>query len=116
MSARDLDALEEARANAALAKARMHDSVGALKNRLKPANLAASAMGSVRRKTDAAGLKMVGTMRKRPAATTVVAGLAAFVLLRKPLARLARRLACCDRTNNPDAAARTPASASAKQE
>lgn len=121
MSAQDLAELEQARRNAALAKARVQGTAGALKQRLKPANLVATAVGGARRKTEAAGERVAGTIRKRPAATTVVAGLAALVLFRKPLKKLACRLfgkrrEGGDNSPIPDATARTLATASAKQE
>lgn len=121
MSAEDLAALEQARRNSALAKARVQSSATALKERLKPANLAASAMGGVRRKSGLVGSKVSGTMRKRPAATTVAAGIAALVLFRRPLKKLACRLFGRSRKTGPDeqdpgAAARSPAAVPATQE
>ena len=116
MSVEDLAALEQARRNSALAKARVQSTAGALKQRLKPANLAASAVGGMRRKSHAVGDKVAGTMRKRPAASTVAAGIAALVLFRKPLKKLACRLFGKSRKSNPDATARIPAAASSTQE
>ncbi len=101
MSVQDLAELEQARRNKALAKARVQSTTGALKERLKPANLVASAVGGVRQKTQAASGKVAGTMRKRPAATTVAAGIAALILFRKPLKKLACRLFGKGRKTNP---------------
>lgn len=116
MSAEALADLEQARRNSARAKARVQSTAGALKERLKPANLAASAVDGVRRKTEVASNKVAGTMRKRPAASTVAATVAALVLFRKPLKKLACRLFGKSRKPNPDATARIPAAASPLQE
>lgn len=116
MSVEDLAALEQARRNSARAKARVQSTAGALKERLKPANLAASAVDGVRRKTGVASSKVTGTMRKRPAASTVAASLAALLLFRKPLKKLACRLFGKSRKSNPETTARTPAAASLLQE
>lgn len=116
MSVQDLAALEQARRNSALAKARVQSTATALKERLKPANLAANAVDGVRRKTEIAGSKVAGTMLKRPAASTVAASLAAFFLFRKPLKKLACRVFGRSRKANPETVARTPAAASLSQE
>lgn len=84
--------IEQAKRHAALAKARVETTVSALKQRVSPSNLAAEAKGKVKAKTNAIGGKASGAMRKRPAATSVVAGIAALIVLRKPLGKLRKAL------------------------
>ena len=94
MTARPSDAadIEQARRNAAAARARVQSTVGALKQRLNPRNIAADAREKVRETTGAISQKATGAVRKRPAATSAAAGIAALVLFRKPVGKLAKFL------------------------
>ena len=94
MSGTETDArdIEQAKRNASRAKARMQSTVGALKQRLSPRNIVADAKGKVREKTGAVTQRASGAVRKRPAATTTAAGVAALVLFRKPVGKLIKRL------------------------
>ena len=94
MSPRPSDAadIEQARRNAAAARARVQSTMGALKQRLNPRNIAADAREKVRETTGAISQKASGAVRKRPAATTAAAGIAALVLFRKPVGKLAKLL------------------------
>lgn len=80
--------IEQAKRNATVAKARVQTTVGALKQRLNPKTIAADAVENVKGKTGAVG----EVARKRPAAASAAAGVAALILLRKPLGKIARRL------------------------
>ena len=90
MSNRPSDAadIEQARRNAAAARARVQSTLGALKQRLNPRTIAADARDKVREKTQMA----TGAVRRRPAATTAAATVAALVVFRKPVGKLARLL------------------------
>lgn len=98
--------IEQAKRDAAAARARVQTTAGALKQRVSPANLAAEAKDKVVAKTGKVGAKASGAMRKRPAATTVVASLVALILFRKPLGKL--RKALFGRKPKPAAPARDP--------
>lgn len=84
-SARDI---EQAKRNAAVARARVQTSLTAVKERLHPKALAANAAQTVKSKTGAIG----ETARKRPLAAGAAAGVAALVLFRKPIGKSLRRL------------------------
>jgi hypothetical protein len=99
--------IEQAKRNAATARARVQTTAGALKQRVSPANLASEAKDKVKAKTNAIGGKASGAMRKRPAATSVVAGLAALIVLRKPLGKL-RKALFGRKAKKPEAPVRDP--------
>jgi len=84
----DVIEIEQAKRNAAVAKARVQSTAGALKQRLHPRTLAADAADTVKVKTGAIGEQA----RRRPGAAAAVAGAATLIVLRKPLVKLARRL------------------------
>lgn len=84
----DVVEIEQAKRNAAVAKARVQTTAGALKERLSPGNLAASAKERVREKTDAIGT----AAQRRPVATGAAAGVATLIVFRKPVTRLVKRL------------------------
>jgi len=84
----DVVEIEQAKRNAAVAKARMQTTVGALKQRLNPKTIAADAVENVKEKTSRAG----DLARARPGAASAAAGVAALILFRKPIGKLARRL------------------------
>ena len=90
--AKDVVDIERAKREAVRAKARVQSTADALKQRVSPSNLAAEAKGKVKAKTEAIGGKATGVMRKRPAATSVAAGIAALIILRKPLGKLRKAL------------------------
>ncbi len=80
--------IEQAKRNATVAKARMQTTVGALKQRLNPKTIAADAAENVKGRTAAIG----DAARKRPAAASAAAGLAALIVFRKPVGKLVRGL------------------------
>jgi len=84
----DVVEIEQAKRNAAVAKARMQTTVGALKQRLNPRTIAADAVENVKEKTNRAG----DMARARPGAASAVASVAALILFRKPVGKLAKRL------------------------
>jgi len=84
--------IEQAKRNAAAAKARMQTTVGALKQRLNPKTIAADAVENVKEKTGAIGERASDVARRRPVATGAAAGLAALIVFRKPVGKLVRRL------------------------
>ena len=84
--------IEQAKRNAAVARARVQTTVGALKQRLSPSSLAAEAKDKVRETTSAIGTKASSAVRKRPVTMSAVAGATALVLFRKPLRKLGKLL------------------------
>ncbi len=84
----DVVDIEQAKRNAAVARARVQTTVGALKERVSPGNIVAGAKERVREKTDAIG----SAAQRRPVATGAAAGVAALVLFRKPVTRVVKRL------------------------
>lgn len=98
--------IEQAKRNAAIARARVQTTVGALKQRLSPRTIAAEARTKVRTTTGAIGGKASEAARQRPVATGAAAGLAALIVFRKPVKRLAMRLFRRTRDNADEADAR----------
>jgi hypothetical protein len=88
----DVVEIEQAKRNAAVARSRVQSTAGALKQRLNPRNLAADAVETVKGKTAAVGDKASDAARKRPGAATAAAAVAALIVFRKPVKKLARRL------------------------
>lgn len=88
MSGQDLANLEQAKRNAARARARVIGTSAALQDRLKPANLAAEAKNKVRDKACAVSSKASDAVSKRPVAVSAAAGVAALILFRKPIGKL----------------------------
>lgn len=84
----DVVEIEQAKRNAAAAKARVQGTAGALKQRLHPRTLAADAAGTVKERTNVIGEQA----RQRPGAASAIAGVATLILFRKPLGKLAKRL------------------------
>lgn len=84
--------IEQAKRNAAVARARVQSTVGALKQRLSPSNIAADAKARVKETTGAITEKASGAVRERPVTASAAAGAAALFLFRKPMKKLARRL------------------------
>jgi hypothetical protein len=84
--------IEQAKRNAARARARMQTTVGALKQRLNPRTIAADAKERVRETTGAIGERASGVVKQRPAATSAAAGVATLIVFRKPVGRLVKRL------------------------
>ena len=82
----DVVEIEQAKRNAAVAKARAQTTANALKQRLSPKTLAADAKETVRERTGAVG----DAARQRPGAVGAAAGVAALILFRKPVGRLLR--------------------------
>lgn len=82
----DVVEIEQAKRNAAVAKARVQTTANALKQRLSPKTLAADAAETVRERTGAVG----DAARQRPAAVGAAAGVATLILFRKPVGRLLR--------------------------
>jgi len=82
----DVLEIEQAKRNAAVAKARAQTTANALKQRLSPKTLAADAKETVLEKTGAVG----DAARKRPGAVGAAAGVATLILFRKPVGRLLR--------------------------
>ena len=88
----DAAEIAQAKRNAMIARARVQTTAGALKERLSPSNLAAEAKEKVRETTSAIGGKASSAVQKRPVAASVAAGIAALVLLRKPIRGIGRFL------------------------
>jgi len=86
--AADVVDIEQAKRNAAVARARVQTTVGALKERVSPGNIVAGAKERVREKTDAIG----SAAQRRPVAAGTVAGVAGLILFRKPVKRVLKRL------------------------
>lgn len=84
----DIAGIEQAKRDAAIARARIQTTAGALKQRLSPKSLMAGAVGAVRAKTAAVGV----AARKRPVALTLAAGIAALILFGKPVKKVTKRL------------------------
>lgn len=80
--------IEQAKRNAANARARIETTVGALKQRLSPSNLASEAKDKVRETTSAIGDRASDAVRKRPIAASAAASVAALILLRKPIGKV----------------------------
>lgn len=91
-SSPDAADIEQAKINAAVARNRVQTTVGALKQRLNPRNIAADAKEKVRETTGAITGKASDAARRRPVAVSAAAGVGTLVLFRKPLKRLAKRL------------------------
>lgn len=87
----EADDIEQAKRNAAVARARVQTTVGALKQRLNPRNIAAEAKEKVRERTGAITGKASDAVQRRPVATSAAAGIAALIFFRKPVKKLARR-------------------------
>jgi hypothetical protein len=88
----DVVEIEQAKRNAAVARARVQTTVGALKQRLNPRNIAADAKEKVRERTGAITGKASDAARKRPVAAGTAAGIATLIVFRKPVKKLARKL------------------------
>lgn len=84
--------IEQAKRNASVARARVQTTVGALKERLNPRNIANDAKERVREKTGAITERATTVVQRRPMAASAAAGVATLVILRKPVKKLARRL------------------------
>ncbi|HEY0114776.1 MAG TPA: DUF3618 domain-containing protein [Allosphingosinicella sp.] len=84
--------IEQAKRNAAVARSRVQTTVGALKQRLSPSNIAAEAKTKVKERTDAITGAAGDVAKRRPVATGTAAGLATLIVFRKPVGRLAKRL------------------------
>lgn len=84
--------IEQAKRNAATARARVQTSLTAVKQRLNPKALAADAAQTVKSRTSAIGEKATDAARKRPAVVGAAAGVAALILFRKPAGKVFRRL------------------------
>lgn len=80
--------IEQAKRNAALARARMQTTLGALKHRASPKVIAADAAQSVKAKAAALG----DTARQRPTIAGAAVGAAVLLLFRKPVGRALKRL------------------------
>lgn len=83
-------AIEQARREADVARARVLTSVGALQQRLAPSTIIAGAKQRVRNTSAAISSKASDAVRQRPVTAGAIAGAVALALFRKPLARLFR--------------------------
>ncbi len=96
----DVADIEQAKRNAATARARVQTSVGALKQRLSPGNLASQAKDKVRETTSAIGDKATGAVQKRPIAASAVGGALVLILFRRPIGKLGKLLFRRDRKSS----------------
>lgn len=84
--------IEQARRNTAVARARMQSTLGALKYRLSPATIAADTKRKVLDTSGAIGARASKVVNQHPVATTGAAGVAALILFRKPIVKIAKWL------------------------
>jgi len=82
-----LDAVERAKRDAALAKARFDGTLGAVQQRLRPANLAGEAWDGVKDKSADIADGALEAVKKRPAAVSLALGALALFLARAPIKR-----------------------------
>ena len=87
-----VERIEEAKRNLVLAKARLDSTLGALQQRLRPANLAGEAWDGVKDKSADLADGALQAVKKRPAAVSVAVGALALFLAREPLKRAVTRL------------------------
>lgn len=79
--------IEQAKREAAAARARVDTTVGALKYKLNPRTIAAGALDNVRGKTDEITDRATEAAHQRPAAAGAAVGAVALFLFRKPVVR-----------------------------
>ena len=82
-----IDALRQAKSDAAAAKARFLDTLGETQQRLKPGNLANEAWTGVKNKSAEAAGNAVAAAKKRPGTVALLLGGLALFLARKPIVR-----------------------------
>lgn len=87
-----VEQVEQARRNLIRAKARLDSSLGALQQRLRPANLAGEAWDGVKDKSADLADGALQAVKKRPAAVSLAIGALALFLAREPLKRAVTRL------------------------
>jgi hypothetical protein len=87
-----IEALQQAKSDAAAARARFLDTLGEAQQRLKPGNLANEAWTGVKDKTAEAAGTAVEAVKKRPGRLALVLGGLALFLARKPIGRAAKNV------------------------
>ena len=80
--------IAKARANVATARAKLTDTLGDLQHRLDPRAKVRAALDDVREHGSDLADRANVIVRERPTVTVAAAGLIAFVIARRPIARL----------------------------
>jgi hypothetical protein len=100
-----LAAVERARRDAMLAKARFDGTLGAVQQRMRPANLAGEAWDGVKDKSADLADGALEAVKKRPAAVSLALGALALFLARAPIKRAVSGLISGDEDGIEDEAA-----------
>lgn len=87
-----IEMLQQAKSDAAAARARFLDTLDEARERLKPGNLANEAWTGVKDKTAEAAGNAVGAVKQRPKTVALVLGGLALFLARKPIGRAATNM------------------------
>ena len=82
-----LEALQQAKSDAMVARAQFLDTLGEAQERLKPGNLAGEAWTGVKSKSVEAAGNAVAAVKKRPGTMALVLGGLALFFARKPVGR-----------------------------